>query len=230
MRDESVKHPGAVSPGDTIAPPMSETPGLRRKKKLRTHDTIVRVARALFSERGFQATTIADIAAGADIAVSTLFGYFATKDDILFSDFPGLIADMETWFAERTGTRPALDLVQEYATKRVPAYFSDDRDWPVKMRSIIDADPYLQAQERMRNVGYERSIAVAVAADLGVGLDDPRPRLVAAATMGAFTGASWHAPGADPGDEARAAAEIEYVMAFARAGMEAIRVLPQPGL
>jgi AcrR family transcriptional regulator len=57
--------------------------GLREQKRAITEQAIVDAAMRMFTERGFVATTAADVAAAAGIGRRTLFRYFPTKEDIL---------------------------------------------------------------------------------------------------------------------------------------------------
>jgi AcrR family transcriptional regulator len=57
--------------------------GLRERKRAHSRATAVDVAMRLFAERGYDAVTVADICAAADIAPRTFFRYFPTKDDVL---------------------------------------------------------------------------------------------------------------------------------------------------
>ena len=57
------------------------TTGLRERKKQQTRQAIHRARHALFAERGFEATTIADIAAAADIAPRTFSSCFASNEE-----------------------------------------------------------------------------------------------------------------------------------------------------
>ena len=62
---------------------ISEKSSLRDRKKARRRDEIIAAARELFAEQGIDATTIADIAAAAEVSPPTVFNYFGSKDGIL---------------------------------------------------------------------------------------------------------------------------------------------------
>ncbi|MFD5763974.1 TetR family transcriptional regulator, partial [Streptomyces sp. NPDC127044] len=53
--------------------------GLRERSKARRREAIVRAAYELFAERGFDATTIADIAAAAEVSPRTVTLYFPSN-------------------------------------------------------------------------------------------------------------------------------------------------------
>lgn len=59
--------------------------GLREKKKAETRKAIVASALRLFSEKGFDKTSIEDIAKSAGIGKATVYTYFATKDEIFLT-------------------------------------------------------------------------------------------------------------------------------------------------
>jgi len=60
-------------------------PGLRDRKKARRRDEIISAARELFTVQGIDATTMAEIAAAAEVSVPTVFNYFGSKDGILIA-------------------------------------------------------------------------------------------------------------------------------------------------
>lgn len=71
---------------------MTEELGLRERKKLRTRAAISTAAIGLFTERGFDAVGVAEVARVAEVSKRTLFAYFPTKEDLVLHRF----ADHET--------------------------------------------------------------------------------------------------------------------------------------
>src|SRR5919197_6500938 len=63
---------------------MDQQVGLRERKKRQTREAIAETARRLFSERGFERVTVAEIARAAGVAEKTVFNYFPTKEDLVY--------------------------------------------------------------------------------------------------------------------------------------------------
>src|SRR3546814_12474845 len=86
--------------------------GLRERKRADTHARIQAEAMRLFIERGFEATTLDDIAEAAFLSRRTLFHYFESKEEIVLShtaEFPDAIA---TAVAHRAADVPLLDMAE----------------------------------------------------------------------------------------------------------------------
>ena len=70
------------------------SPNLRTRRKLNTRRALQQAALSLFAERGYEDTTVADIAEQAGVGLRTFFVHFPTKEDVLFDgsreDFPDL--------------------------------------------------------------------------------------------------------------------------------------------
>src|SRR5271154_6532332 len=64
---------------------VAAPPGLRQRKRQQTRERLTRAAMALFLDRGFEATTLDDIAAAADISRRSFFHYFDSKEDVVFA-------------------------------------------------------------------------------------------------------------------------------------------------
>ncbi len=78
----------------------------RERKKRETRERIVEAATRLFSERGFDAPTVDDIAAAADVAKGTIYNYFDSKEAILFEflhEIEGQVQAELGRFAEASG-------------------------------------------------------------------------------------------------------------------------------
>ncbi len=91
--------------------------GLREKKKARTRKIISDVSRDLFIKHGYAAVTIADIAAEADVAVTTLFNYFPTKESIMFDREDELELAIPATIRGCSDRKSALQALHDYFTK-----------------------------------------------------------------------------------------------------------------
>ncbi|WP_042412492.1 acyl-CoA-like ligand-binding transcription factor [Streptacidiphilus anmyonensis] len=85
--------------------------GLRERKKLKTRRAIRAAAFGLFSEQGYEATTVDQIAAAAEVSPSTFFRYFPTKEDLVISDDYDPL--MEVSFRSRPADEPLIESVRQ---------------------------------------------------------------------------------------------------------------------
>jgi len=201
---------------------MSPAAGLRERKKQQTRDRIVRTALRLFAKRGFEATTIADIAAAADVAPRTFFAYFPSKEAVVFHDF----AEVHDRFAERLRGRPPEETVFDALRAWIVEWMRTRRSEPTHRRQheVILATPALQAHERENLARFGDLIAEGVAADLDVAPDSLRARLVSAAAVAALESLRDFDPGTE--DEDRALAILDHAIEFLQGGLDALRRAP----
>jgi AcrR family transcriptional regulator len=202
-----------------IPPPK---PGLRERKKQQTRDTIARAALRLFAERGYDETTLAEIAEAADVAPRTIFAYFDSKEDIVFSDESGYLDELKRMLDERPAGTTTVDALREF----VGCMRSPDEDDKLR-KKVIMASPALQMKMRARHVQLEPMLAESIARDLGTDRDDIRPLLIAASMKAAFESVSDRffeaESGGEPITHERSMAILDEVLEFLRGGLEAIQ-------
>lgn len=143
-----------------------DKPGLRERKKQRTHAAISDAAIGLFLERGFQQVSVAQVAEAAEVSKRTLFAYFPTKEDLVLHR----LADHETELARvvraRGGDATPLAAVREHflsgLRERDPITGLSDHPQVLRLtRMILDA-PSLVARMEGFKAGAERALAAAL--------------------------------------------------------------------
>jgi AcrR family transcriptional regulator len=197
-------------------------PGLRERKKQRTRETITQAALRLFAEQGYEHTTLAEIAEAADVSTRTIFSYFESKEDILFSGEPAYFDQLKEKLEHRPEGATTVDALREFLASlpRAP-----DESMLLR-KQIICSDNGLRLKDRARFARVEDLIAQSIAKDLGAGPDDIRPTLVAASVTAAF-GTMRDRLEADSGGalptHEQVAPILDEVLEFLRGGLEALR-------
>src|ERR1700722_11991223 len=196
-------------------------PGLRERKKQQTRERIASVALALFAERGYDHTTLAEIAEAADVSPRTIFAYYQSKEDILFCDEPLMYERLERMLRERPAGATTVDALREFI-----ASFDESDEQNVLRKRIIGASEGLRLSERARSAPMEELVTASIARDLGdVGPDDIRPRLIAASVTAAFSAVRdrLQDESGEPLPYEEALEILEQVLEFLRGGLEALQ-------
>ncbi|MFI0242478.1 TetR/AcrR family transcriptional regulator [Streptomyces sp. NPDC016845] len=145
---------------------MSETSGLRARKKERMRDAIGDAAVSLFLERGFDRVSVNDIAAAAEVSKPTLFRYFPTKEDLVlhrFADHQGETARVVR--DRRPGIEPVTALHQHFraALDRFdPVTGLSDHPEVVAFHRLVFTTPSLAGRLTQYQVEDEQSLADAL--------------------------------------------------------------------
>jgi AcrR family transcriptional regulator len=170
--------------------------GLRERKRMRTMAAIQQAAFRLFAEQGYDATTVEQIAAAADVSPATFFRYFPSKDDVVRTD------EFDPLMLDRLAARPAgedvLTAVRATIASLLP--LMEDSE-PLRERvRLLSGNSRLRAQMWDGFRANTDTLAAAIAPRLGRDPTDLEARAAAAAVVAALVEAVlvW----ADPGTEA----------------------------
>ncbi len=155
---------------------------LRERKKARTRASIREHALRLFREQGYQATTVEQIAAAAEVSPSTFFRYFPTKEDVVLQD------DMDVRMIQAFERQPpglgVIAAVRAAVRDAMASYTDADMELIAETTALTMTVPEVRARaldEFARTIG---AIADAVAKRSGRSADDLAVRTTAGAIIG----------------------------------------------
>ena len=158
--------------------------GLRERRRMRTMATIQEAAFRLFAEQGYDATTVEQIAAAAEVSPATFFRYFPAKEDLVGTD------EYDPMLLDTLVARPAEEdpLTALRATLRtlMPLVEGENREAVLNRFRLMVGSNRLGAQLW---TGYRRNVdAMAGALGTRLGRDpaDIEVRATAAALVGAL--------------------------------------------
>ncbi|TDD33865.1 TetR family transcriptional regulator [Nonomuraea terrae] len=192
---------------------MNDRPGLRERKKAKTRASIQKEALRLFREQGYAATTVEQIAEAAEVAPSTVFRYFATKEDLVLVDqFPPFIEALRALPPELG----PVSAVRRALRAAVEAQTPEERADSLERERLMATVPELWAASLKGVTGEIRTLQETLAAREGREPDDPEIRNITGAIAGVLV-ALWFAWVRDPGMDALA--EADQALAHLEAGL-----------
>ena len=151
---------------------------------------LAEAALALFSERGFEQTTVAEIAKRAGLTERTFFRHFTDKREVLFAgggELQDLLVDV---VARAPETATPIAAVAE-AVEAACALLQERREFSRRRQSVIAANAELQERELIKLAGFASALAGALRAR---GVRELQARLAAEVGIAVFRTAfeRWH--------------------------------------
>lgn len=168
---------------------QQEGPTLRERKRARTHRAILDAALDLFDSHGYDGTTVADIAAAADIGTRTFFSYFASKEELLFPEFDGRVQAAVHAIATRGADDTPVDvLLRALSTVAQDGTNMVGRIAELRTR-LIQTVPAVRGRALQIQLDAQREIARHLHAAFPAELDEVSAGAIVGAFVGAVTGA-----------------------------------------
>jgi mycofactocin system transcriptional regulator len=170
------------------------------RRPVTSRSEIEHIALDLFSERGFDTTTVDDIAAAAGIGRRTVFRYYASKNDIPWGAFDEELDRMRETFAALPDGIPVMAGVRE-AVLDFNEVHPDEQPWHRRRLRLILGTPALQAHSTLRYAAWRQVVADYAGTRLGLPPDDLLPQTIGHASLGVALAAyeRWLAEDADAG-------------------------------
>lgn len=159
-----------------------------QRRRDRTRSALTAAALDLFRTKGYDATTVDQIADAADVSPRTFFHHFATKEEVLFGGHEerrrGVISTLE----KRLETTSVWEAICSAMMTVVDAFETDPAFFRERAR-LYAREPGLRAAVLSINDKLVNDMAEVVAAKLGRRTEDLTPRLIATLANGAMRSA-----------------------------------------
>jgi len=154
----------------------------RERKKLETRAALEQAALRLFAEKGYEQTTVEEIAEAADVAVRTFFRYFSSKQHVLFGDVAhDRVTRLRSELAARPLDEPILESVHAVMEATDIADPEEQRQIMMRLR-LLEHQPSLVTTYLQLSYELRQLVAEFVAERTGLSLErDPYPLIVATA-------------------------------------------------
>jgi AcrR family transcriptional regulator len=157
---------------------------------------LVAAALDLFNERGYDETTVTQIAERAGLTKSTFFRHFPDKRDVLAAGQDAIAQLLREGIAGAPADATPLAAVCAGLKSAAAAFTSFNRDLAPRLKAAIAASTELQERNALKQIGLARATAEALRAR-GI----PEPTAVLAAELGALAFKTAYARWGEPDDD-----------------------------
>ncbi|CAL9387713.1 hypothetical protein SUDANB145_01203 [Streptomyces sp. enrichment culture] len=162
---------------------MTVPTGRRERKKAATRQKIADTALRLFLERGYDAVGIREVAAEADVAVTTLFSHFASKEALVFERDDTFEQRLTRAVGDRAPHEPLIPALRREIEALV-RHCTADGAAPVWQ--LIDETPALRRYEETMRLRHAETLATAIAAGPGLSRSVTVSRTIARFAIDAY--------------------------------------------
>jgi AcrR family transcriptional regulator len=177
---------------DSTAASAAKPPGLRERMRATVQAEVVAVAHRLFTEQGFDRTTVDQIAAEAGLSRASLFRHFGTKEDIVL----GRLEESGRRIAEALTARPEDERPWEALRRAFDVLVRMNEEAPeqalVYLR-MLQETPSLRARHFEKQLSWQSLLIPEIARRAGASPDqpeDPGPHALVAAALACLDAAA----------------------------------------
>ena len=139
----------------------------------------------LFLERGYAATTIPMIAAESQVSRTSVFRYWGSKSEIVWSVFDLHTRRLGDLLRASDPGAPTMDVVRECVVENLRLSMADSALW-LERFAVLDSAPELKPEEHAHWVAWAGTVAAFIADRHGVDSGDVLPQAVGGAVQSAF--------------------------------------------
>lgn len=159
------------------ATPAASTPARAGRHRSTSVAELSHIGLSLFIERGFDETTVDDIARAAGIGRRTFFRYFASKNDVPWGDFEGLLARMRDELRASPATVPVVGALRS-AIRNFNTFPPEELPYHRERMRLLFTVPSLVAHSSLRYAAWREVVAQFAAQRLGEDENALTPRVI----------------------------------------------------
>ncbi|MEU2283009.1 helix-turn-helix domain-containing protein [Streptomyces sp. NPDC013178] len=161
---------------------VTETLGRRERKKAQTRKALATAAVRLFTERGFDNVGVRDVAEEADVAVTTLFKHFPSKEALIFDEDEGREAALVAAVRDHAPGQSILDSLRDHLKRTRMTFHAHSVEFTALMK-LVEETPALQEYMHRMWRRHETALATAISEAIGAPVGDVRAAALARFVM-----------------------------------------------